>query len=73
MMSFSRDMERLQEIIDEFERSDPDMEASLALFEEGVTLVKGCREYLGNARRKVTELSPDGETEEVFDDGVQAG
>jgi exodeoxyribonuclease VII small subunit len=72
-MSFSGDMERLQEIIDEFEKNDPDMESSLALFEEGVKLIKSCREYLGNARRKVTMLASDGETEENFDDGVRQG
>jgi exodeoxyribonuclease VII small subunit len=72
-MGFSGDMERLQEIIDEFEKNDPDMESSLALFEEGVKLIKGCREYLKNAKRKVTALSSDGETEEDFDDGTQPG
>jgi exodeoxyribonuclease VII small subunit len=65
-MSFSEDMERLQEIVDEFEENDPDMEKSLALFEEGVKLIKDCREYLANARRKVTILSLDTETEEGF-------
>jgi exodeoxyribonuclease VII small subunit len=72
-MSFSGDMERLQEIIDEFEKNDPDIESALAFFEEGVKLIKGCREYLSNAKRKVTALSQDGKTEEDFDDGVQPG
>ncbi|MDR1508612.1 MAG: exodeoxyribonuclease VII small subunit [Synergistaceae bacterium] len=72
-MSFSGDMERLQRIIDEFEKNDPDMENSLALFEEGVKLIRDCREYLENARRKVTMLASDGETEEDFDDGARQG
>jgi exodeoxyribonuclease VII small subunit len=71
-MSFSGDMERIQEIIDEFEGNDPDMESSLALFEEGVRLIKNCREYLENAKRKVTILSSDGEAEEDFEDGTRS-
>jgi exodeoxyribonuclease VII small subunit len=61
-------MERLQEILDEFGEGDPDMERSLALFEEGVKLIKGCREFLENARRRVTLLSVDGSTEEDISD-----
>lgn len=63
-MSFTSDMERLQKIIDEFETDDLDMENSLALFEEGVKLIKGCREYLLNAKRRVAILTRDGESEE---------
>jgi exodeoxyribonuclease VII small subunit len=72
-MSFSGDMERLQGILDEFEKNDPDMENSLALFEEGVKLIRDCRGYLENARRKVTMLASDGETEENFDEGARRG
>ena len=67
-MSFAEDMERLQEILDEFEERDPDMERSLELFEEGVTLIKDCREFLENAKRRVTILTGDGKTEELFPD-----
>jgi exodeoxyribonuclease VII small subunit len=63
-MSFTGDMERLQEILDEFEEKDPDMERSLVLFDEGVKLIKDCREFLVNAKRKVTVLLEDGHTEE---------
>jgi exodeoxyribonuclease VII small subunit len=66
-MSFTGDMERLQEILDEF-GGDPDMERSLALFEEGVKLIKGCREFLENARRRVTLLAADGSAEEDISD-----
>ena len=67
-MSFTGDMDRLQEILDEFEERDPDMERSLELFEEGVKLIKDCREFLENAKRRVTILAGDGETEELFTD-----
>jgi exodeoxyribonuclease VII small subunit len=68
-MSFTGDMERLQEILDEF-GGDPDMERSLALFEEGVKLIKGCREFLENARRRVTLLAGDGASEEDISDAM---
>jgi exodeoxyribonuclease VII small subunit len=60
-MSFSGDMERLQAIIGEFESEGLGMEDSLALFEEGVKLIRACREYLDGAKRRVTALIGDKE------------
>lgn len=60
-MSFSEDMERLQAIIEEVESDDVTMERSLVLFEEGVGLIKKCRDYLTEAKRKITLLSDDQE------------
>jgi exodeoxyribonuclease VII small subunit len=68
-MSFSGDMERLQEIVNWFESEDAGMEESLALFEEGVKLIKGCREYLEDAKRRVTILTSDQEVESGLADG----
>jgi exodeoxyribonuclease VII small subunit len=68
-MSFSGDMERLQEIVGEFESNDIGMEESLALFEEGVKLIKSCREYLDGAKRRVTTLSSDQEMGSGIADG----
>jgi exodeoxyribonuclease VII small subunit len=67
-MSFKENMERLQAIVDEFETVSPDIETSLGLFEEGVRIVKESREYLENAKRKVTMLSDDGLTEKDAED-----
>lgn len=60
-MSFSDDMERIQEIIDEAASDNVTMERSLALFEEGVGLIRQCREYLTEAKRKITLLTDEGE------------
>ncbi|MDR3321348.1 MAG: exodeoxyribonuclease VII small subunit [Synergistaceae bacterium] len=68
-MSFSGDMNRLQAIIDEFESEGLGVEASLALFEEGVGLVRSCREYLGEAKRRVTILTSEQEVESDIADG----
>jgi exodeoxyribonuclease VII small subunit len=67
-MSFRENMERLQTIVDEFETMSPDIETSLGLFEEGVRIIKESREYLENAKRKVTMLSDDGLTEKDAED-----
>jgi exodeoxyribonuclease VII small subunit len=67
-MSFRENMERLQAIVDEFETVSPDIETSLGLFEEGVRIIKDSREYLENAKRKVTMLSDDGLTEKDAED-----
>ncbi|MDR1650771.1 MAG: exodeoxyribonuclease VII small subunit [Synergistaceae bacterium] len=69
-MSFTDDMDRLQEIIGEFESGGVGMEKSLALFEEGVKLIKACRDYLENAKRRVTLLMSDGVTEIPMDAGA---
>jgi exodeoxyribonuclease VII small subunit len=62
-------MDRLQAIIEEFESDVLGLENSLALFEEGVKLVRSCREYLEGAKRRVTELVGDGEVESDLIDG----
>lgn len=56
-------MERLQVIIDQFESESLSMEDGLALFEEGIGLVKECRQFLEGAKRRVTMLKDDQEVE----------
>lgn len=60
-MSFSEDMERIQEILEEISSDEVSMERSLELFEEGVGLIKQCRDYLADAKRKITLLTDEGE------------
>jgi exodeoxyribonuclease VII small subunit len=67
-MRFRENMERLQAIVDEFETVSPDIETSLELFEEGVKIIKESREYLENAKRKITVLSDGGLTEKDAED-----
>ncbi|GHV29798.1 hypothetical protein FACS1894167_09630 [Synergistales bacterium] len=56
-MNFSADMDRLKGIVAEFEAGQLGMEESLTRFEEGVSLIKNCREFLENAKRKVELLT----------------
>ena len=60
-------MDKLQTIIEEFESETPRIEDALALFEEGVGLIRSCREYLDGAKRKVTALTEDVEAGDLAD------
>jgi exodeoxyribonuclease VII small subunit len=62
-------MDRLQAIIEQFDSEGLGMEDSLALFEEGVKLIRACREYLEGAKRKVTTLIDGREVSELIDGG----
>lgn len=67
-MNFSEDMERISKILEEIGSDETSMERSLALFEEGVGLIKQCRNYLTDAKRKITLLTDEGEQAWVLDD-----
>jgi exodeoxyribonuclease VII small subunit len=64
-MSFTEDMERLQDVTIRLEREQLPLEEALALFEEGVAVVRRCERFLSEARQKVTLLaSEEGREEE---------
>ena len=68
-MNFEASMKRLDEISTSLEKENVSLEDALALYEEGVKLVRKCNEQLENAERKVKalRLTPDGElVEEDF-------
>lgn len=62
-MNFEDAMKRLEAISSELEREGVSLEDSLALYEEGVSLVRKCNEQLENAERKVKilRMTPEGE------------
>ena len=66
-MDFEASLRRLDEISALLEKEGVTLEESLALYEEGVRLVRACTEKLEKAERRVSVLktSPDGEIEEV--------
>ena len=45
-MDFEKAIERLQQIVDDMESGNAKLDESLSLFEEGIALVKYCREAL---------------------------
>ena len=65
-LSFEDAIRRLGDIATELERGNADLEGSLALYEEGIKLIRYCNKTLEEAERKVKLLgiSADGEFEE---------
>lgn len=55
--SFEQAMERLEKIVAALDGGDAPLDDSLALFEEGVRLVRLCSEKLDNAEQKVRMLT----------------
>ena len=52
-MSIAEDLDRLEEIVRKLEAEDVELDAALALFEEGVARLRAARERLGAAEVKV--------------------
>jgi len=52
-MSIAQDLSRLEEIVRKLESEDVELDAALALFEEGVARLRAARERLGAAEVKV--------------------
>ena len=64
-MSFEEVVKRLEEIAAKLEGEKVDLDTSLKLYEEGVSLVRYCNTMLDGAERKIKMLSvnADGELE----------
>ncbi len=63
-------LKKLDEIAEKLSRENVGLAESLALYEEGVALVKVCNERLGAVERKINmlKMSADGEvSEQSFD------
>lgn len=72
-LSFEQSLERLDEIVRHLEKGDMPLSDSLALFEEGTTLLNSCSKMLDEAEQKVVLLKkgPDGNPiETVFEDEI---
>ena len=62
-------MRRLDEVVSALDRESSDLEESLALYEEGVSLVALCQKRLAEAERRISilKMTADGEVvEEEF-------
>lgn len=57
---FEKSLEQLEELVRELESGDKGLEASLALYEKGVTLAKELAARLEDAKTKVEALSKEG-------------
>jgi exodeoxyribonuclease VII small subunit len=52
-MSIAQDLSRLEEIVRRLEADDVELDAALALFEEGVSRLRAARDRLASAEVKV--------------------
>jgi exodeoxyribonuclease VII small subunit len=74
-INFESSIKRLDEISASLERENVSLEDALALYEEGVKLVRVCNAQLEAAERKIKllKMSPDGEiVEEDLDSAKDA-
>jgi exodeoxyribonuclease VII small subunit len=63
---FEASLQALETIVDQLERGDLTLEASLAAFEQGIRLSRGCQQALETAEQRIrilSEASDDAEPE----------
>ena len=76
VMSFEKALERLEAIVEKLESEELGLDASLALFEEGIGLSRVCQERLAEVERRVEIVLKDAGgsyTTIPFADGEDAG
>ncbi len=59
-MSFEAEYRKLEEILARLEGGELSLDESLAEYEQGVKALRGCRDLLERAERRIEELTPDG-------------
>ena len=59
-LSFEKQLARLEEIVQKLEEEQIDLDASVKLFEEGITLSKELAQKLETVKFKVSELKKKG-------------
>ncbi len=55
-LNFEQAIERLGQIVEQLERGDLPLDASIALFEEGIKLARVSQSRLDNAEKRIEEL-----------------
>jgi exodeoxyribonuclease VII small subunit len=60
-LTFEQALTELQHIVAELESGDGDLEASLARYEAGVSLIRRCNDLLDQAELRLRELSAAGQ------------
>ena len=59
-LTFEKQLARLEEIVEKLEEEQTDLDASVKLFEEGITLSKDLAQKLETVKFKVQELKKKG-------------
>ena len=58
-MSFEQAMKELESVVDQLERGDVPLDASITLYDRGAALKKRCEEELKRAEEKVAAITLD--------------
>jgi exodeoxyribonuclease VII small subunit len=58
--SFEKNLERLQQIVEQLESGELPLEKGVTLYKEGLSLATSCRTQLDQARLTVTQVTPEG-------------
>lgn len=66
---FEKQLTRLQTVVDQLESGELPLEKGVALYKEGLTLARGCREQLAKARHDIRIFS-EGSFKEFDSEGV---
>ncbi len=62
--TFEGKIKRLEEIVSKIESTEVELEDSIKLFEEGMSLSKDCQSLLDGAEQKIKKLMSDGSVED---------
>lgn len=60
-MSFEQAMKELERVVDQLEKGDVPLDASITLYERGAALKKRCEDELKRAEEKVAAITLDSE------------
>jgi len=70
-MTFTENMERIQQIVQMLDSGDLTLEESIELFKEGVELVKSCKNFLENSEQIIRVLSEDMDNNLISSSGAE--
>jgi exodeoxyribonuclease VII small subunit len=72
-MSFEQAMKELESVVDQLERGDVALDASITLYERGAALKKRCEAELKRAEEKVAAITLDGDGNPAGTQPLDAG
>lgn len=58
-MTYDEALRRLEDLVSQLERGGKNLDETLAMFEEGTTLLKRCKEELGEVEGRLAEMRLD--------------
>ena len=65
--SFEQNLEKLQSIVEKIESGELGLEDMIKQYEDGIKLIKACREILDTAELKINKLLEDSDETESFE------